>query len=1115
MAGSPARKEVARVGVKVVPDTSEFGRQLEAELAKWANRTITISVDADTTRAAAKINRLLRNRRITINVDADTKRAEERINRAARDRKTKVNLDVSSTDLVLLDRLTRREEKVIEIDLDAYAAQAELEMFELPSSKVIRLELESAAARAELEALTRSKEIEVRVESAAARAEIALLTRPESKTINIDVDRVSLSNTAGMLAGFLETLFGILGRVGGAVGVVGEMFDRLGRFSGQVFSGIGNAATTLSGRILQIGAAALTSSSFILRMVGLAGAIVGIVALLGSVISAAGAAVVSLGSVVLAGIGLGVLPQIFATVANQIIGQNKALKKAFGELQSEIDAKIEKAALPVIAQLFASMALVNQALSEGSPLFVELSGAFAKAADALDPLYKGLLGLGYNVLVGVNDALDKLLKSAYFEKLATGFIEIGDAIGQFVSKLADYSKDIGDGFLAIADAFKRLLPAFADLMGEFSKFAPTIITGIAEAFARLFEAFASNREIYERAADALAQALVDLADPLEKAFAVFAKMAPDLMSSFVDAFDRLVQTISDPATLDGLIKFTQALIDLTEKAAEAAVHISSKVGRELDNFATGLDRIAGVIKDGSNISIEHLKNLVKQADSTREAATNLQRQWKVTTGWIEAEALMKLTDLGDRWQNVIDKMVDAGQDGAAKVNQAFRDQLQELVLQIMRSGEGLNEKWRGELNKLIQATAESGDENARQWASNMQEILNTMATGTAELEQKYRTALLQLEDRTEALRIAELLGIELEQANASMQRGVQDAENTFKSLPHAMQVIINTSKTPEEMRKKLSEMNKVIDEAATQGGKAFSKLPKEMEKGLKESATLKSSMKKVMDDIKDEITSGTQVSVSAWRQFVKDLGSEISKDTAIRSNINSLMGDVHQEFDTGVKNSLEEWAKLFREAAQYAENDRTPDIVGESMKTVYGHVQKNTDDSVDQFRYFSMESAKYGRLIEFQDNLSSALDASLQVVTGKVNAIIEQFARLNSVTISPKVSVQSSGGGGGGSAQAQSFDGPQKFSLMALAEPMTLEVAEPVTLAAESLPETASAAAITTLAAGVRSFAETTKTGGAAGGPTKIYDIDIHAAPNVPTEEQLRRQLSYADALYG
>ncbi|GAA2691335.1 hypothetical protein [Nonomuraea recticatena] len=36
------------------------------------------------------------------------------------------------------------------------------------------------------------------------------------------------------------------------------------------------------------------------------------------------------------------------------------------------------------------------------------------------------------------------------------------------------------------------------------------------------------------------------------------------------------------------------------------------------------------------------------------------------------------------------------------------------------------------------------------------------------------------------------------------------------------------------------------------------------------------------------------------------------------------------------------------------------------------------------------------------------------------------------------------------------------------------------------------------------------------GGATvqKIYNINITAAPTVPTEEQLRKQLSYADTLY-
>mgnify|MGYP001309318566 CR=1 FL=1 len=1116
MAGSPARKEVARVGVKVVPDTSEFGRKLEAELAKYANKSLTIKVDADISEAEAKIKSLLRDRRITINVDADTAAAEEKINRAARDRNTKINLDVSSADLALLDRLTRREKKVIDIDLDSAQVEETLRRLELPSRKQLRVELDAAQARAELEALTRPKEIEVRVESAAARAEIALLTRPETKTINVDVDRVSLSNTAGAIGGFLDNIGDALGRVGGATGVVISFLAGLGQAAMLSFRTMALEAYQAVGGLLGIAQAAVTATTMILKIGAVASVIAGVVSALGVLISSAGAAVLSLGSVVVAAAGLGVIPGIFAMVANQIIGQNKALKKAFGELSDQIDQSIERAALPMIAALYAAMNLLNDSLRVGTPLFQELQKAFALSADALQPLVQGLMGLAYNVLVGVNDALSNLLQADFFGKLGTGFIIIGDAIGKFVSQLSNWAPEIGNSFLAIAEGIRKMLPPFADLMGAFSSFAPTVIDGVTDAFAKLFQAFANNRAVYETAANAFAQALSDMAGPLEQVFAAFAKMAPDVMGALAAAVASFAETISDPQVIDGLTKLTTALIDMTTAAVNAAAKIGDYVGDAANAIEEFSLDISGKIKQAKDVSTQDLKALVSEADSTAEKAELLKRQLTATFGQTVRETVRNMREMGKTWREELENMADAGNTAGEQLNRGFYERLLELTNTIKFEGNKVNQEWKQKLEQLIIDTQNSGDQVAQRMSQNLRKVLDAINNDGAKATETWRTFLLQMEDRTEALKLAEILGIELEHVNGRMADGVSQAQQTFSSLPQAMQTIINTAKTPEEMRAKLEAMNKVIEEGATQGGKAFSKLPKEMEKSVKSSTMLKEAMKTLMGDVKKEIDTGAAASMTAWRKFVKDLDTEVSSNTAIKTSISSLMNDITKSIGDGTNQSTTEWRKMFEQFEQLARSDKTPDVVGDNMTKVWQHVDKRTGDSVNEFKTMSMDAAKYGQLLEFQNNLKAAMNASVSSVSTSVDRIISELQRLNSVTVAPKVVTPSGGGGGkaGTQSQPQSFSGgPQLFSLMALPEPEPMEL-QPMVMAARALPENTSAEALVALAAGARTLSEVASSSGGLGGATRVYDIDIHAAPNVPTEEQLRQQLSYADALY-
>ncbi len=68
----------------------------------------------------------------------------------------------------------------------------------------------------------------------------------------------------------------------------------------------------------------------------------------------------------------------------------------------------------------------------------------------------------------------------------------------------------------------------------------------------------------------------------------------------------------------------------------------------------------------------------------------------------------------------------------------------------------------------------------------MQGMLTEAPTKGAAIEQQFRTFLLQMENRTDALQIAQLMGIELDDMGARVKTGVATAQQNFAQLPEVM-----------------------------------------------------------------------------------------------------------------------------------------------------------------------------------------------------------------------------------------------------------------------------------------------------------------------------------------
>lgn len=238
------RAELERItatfGVEILPDFDQFREQVKAELAEYAE-SLSITVDADTSKARRKINRITGKKNLTLNVDADTGAAESQLDTTARDRKTEIEADAdTSAASAKLAALVRR--RVAEI--------------------VARTNIGRAAAQLAGLAVRRTTEIAVRVSRAglaAAQAQIASITAHAraasaamaglaARGIGLGVIGVAATGAVGPLAamtqvlvtasGALATLPALAGAAAGALAALGIGVSGVGK----AFSAMGKGA---------------------------------------------------------------------------------------------------------------------------------------------------------------------------------------------------------------------------------------------------------------------------------------------------------------------------------------------------------------------------------------------------------------------------------------------------------------------------------------------------------------------------------------------------------------------------------------------------------------------------------------------------------------------------------------------------------------------------------------------------------------------------------------------------------------------------------------------------------------------------------------------------------
>ena len=283
------RAELERItatfGVEILPDFDQFREQVKAELAEYAE-SLSITVDADTSKARRKINRITGKKNLTLNVDADTGAAESQLDTTARDRKTEIEADADTAAAeTQLDITARNRESEINADADTGAAESQLDTTARDRKTEIEADADTSAASAKLAALVRRRvaEIVARTNIGRAAAQLAGLAVRRTTEIAVRVSRAGLAAAQAQIAS-------ITAHARAASAAMAGLAAR-----GIGLGVIGVAATGAVGPLAAMTQVLVTASGALATLPALAGAAAGALAALGIGVSGVGKAFSAMG----------------------------------------------------------------------------------------------------------------------------------------------------------------------------------------------------------------------------------------------------------------------------------------------------------------------------------------------------------------------------------------------------------------------------------------------------------------------------------------------------------------------------------------------------------------------------------------------------------------------------------------------------------------------------------------------------------------------------------------------------------------------------------------------------------------------------------------------------
>lgn len=610
MAGSPGGREVDRLAIRVLPDTSGFATTLQRVLDRIEDRAkVAVRIMPDTRGFNAELREKLGTIRTQVHVPVtpDTRAFRADLQSALAGTRARVRVPIEADASRLTAQLRSlngasggRVGVAVEPQLDAGALRAltaRMARLARPVRIPVVLDLDAAAlgrVLAGLERLARPFQVDVRTElegEETVRAALARLSQDRRTTINVDVDRAGLN------------------RLGASVNRIGATGSRTGR-------GLGAMARS----VLNLRAASLTA---IPNIAGLAGGLAQMapaagVAATGLLAMATAGAAVKIGTAGVSDALSGDAEAMakLAPAARSTVTALRSLAPAWQSLRSSVqgalfkgfDAAVRDTAtvvLPILRNSLTETASVLNTMGHGVANAVAELGRNGTLGTGLAFATTGLRNLA-RVPAQVVQGLGQIATAAgpSFARLTQGAGDAATRVSERLSKAFESGSlqatieravalagqlfsTLGNLGTTLGNIFGPAAAAGAGFLGVLNLVSKTIaeVTGTAqaqEAFRGLFETLAAAGQVISgvlgaalRAALPLLNSLVSaLAGPLQQAFAAIGPALESLVGALGSGLAPIVSAVAQ--VLGGqLLPIATKLITLI---AETAGPILAAVG---------------------------------------------------------------------------------------------------------------------------------------------------------------------------------------------------------------------------------------------------------------------------------------------------------------------------------------------------------------------------------------------------------------------------------------------------------------------------------------------------------------------------------------------------------
>jgi len=809
--------------------------------------------------------------------------------------------------------------------------------------------------------------------------------------------------------------------------------------------------------------------------------------------------------------------------------------KAVGET---VKRAISDAATPMMELFTDALGRANDALRKGAPLYTQLQKAFALSAQALRPFLSGLGTLSTEILGRLNAALTSLVSSGVFASMAESLQALGLAVADVFVTLSRYGPAFANGLSALSRGLDEMAQALARLMGNFAaRGGVETVNAFSDAITRLLDVFADNASVYTLAANSLARAAELAAPGFEKVTAALAKVSPGIFFSLGAAIDRLGSAVSDPSVVSGLEAMSRGIIDLAGAAATFAVKAGAAMGNVMGNmissFSTGWSIIRGRLKKQADITKQEFQDILSKQDSFNAKIGIGLQQLRVSMNKHMGYVMDDLDRVGGQIRN----SMGLAETETSKHVLGMLNQMRKLVQEWKESGGQVSEEWQRQWDAISNQVGASGNELLIKYRDTFNKALQESQRFRDKLKNNLIEALkaegVPVND-TIIQAIEQQLGLLATSADEQTQQAINNIERNFNQLPGIVQRAMQEAKTPEELRARLKDVQKVLGEESGAIAEAFAELPRSMQETLTGSTTAFEAWTG-MQVFKQKVTEGVEAAnaeflkigntlaglnpqISTFANSFIGVSAEITVfgnsaagaangvrllSTASNQTLTTVkgIGSAANAANTGLLGLSGRVAAITGELSRAGNTAATAQTqistlgttaasatsgfatllqgIGSAMSRSQQIVVNAVRDMLDALRRLQSESGRYGTLTSFEGSLRASMARALGTVTSYVGQMLAQLSRLNTtVTTTHRINRVESGPKAeitpnSFRANSAQLDSWRQAAIGSVSDSANLVVGE-----------------------------------------TRVYNVTVNAAPNVPTERQIVNQLRYADTIY-